>query len=539
MGVERGDNGVPAPLTGKVLSSGVSQVRNAGELMSREHESDVASEAAAEETSSTSGAAEDASRGGWSEDWLAVVLGLSVLIGVSLTVSVRMSEDVNNAGEATTSAVGESLIAPYVGKVPTWSGLVTEPADDEKQDSKAASAKPTIVEAAGKAAIPVGGIALLSIVVFGIGGCLKRESLGPFTIAFVGIFGLAVLANVMAAEEVIKHYGLSYALWALALGLIITNTIGLPAWLKPAVKTEFYIKTGLVLLGAEVLLPKLVALGLPGIFVAWVVTPIVLISTYWFGQKVLGIKSKSLNMVIAADMSVCGVSAAIATAASCKAKKEELSLAVAMSLLFTVVMMVVMPLIIQAVGMDPILGGAWMGGTIDSTGAVAAAGEFLKDKDQGDAALYVATTVKMIQNILIGVTALCVAVYWTTVVERGDAKASVGWGEIWKRFPKFVLGFVAASIVFSSIYSLVDHGSAIVQATTGVTKTLRGWWFALAFVSIGLESNFREFAKTLSGGKPLLLYLCGQTLNLCLTLGMAWLMFRVIFRDWVETALAN
>ena len=164
--------------------------------------------------------------------------------------------------------------------------------------------------------------------------------------------------------------------------------------------TEFYIKTGLVLLGAEVLMNRLLALGVPGVFVAWVVTPIVLISTYVFGQKVLKMESRSLNMVISADMSVCGVSAAIATAGACKAKKEELSLAIGMSLSFTVIMMVVLPMIIKAIGLDEVVGGAWMGGTIDSTGAVAAAGAAL-----GERALEVAATVKMIQNILIGVIA--------------------------------------------------------------------------------------------------------------------------------------
>ncbi len=152
---------------------------------------------------------------------------------------------------------------------------------------------------------------------------------------------------------------------------------------------------------------KLIVLGLPGIMVSWIVTPIVLVGTFWFGQRVLKIESPSLNMTVSADMSVCGVSAAIATGAACRAKKEELSLAISLSLAFTAVMMVVMPLVIKAVGMDDLVGGAWMGGTIDSTGAVAAAGKAL-----GDRALNVATTVKMIQNILIGVIAFAVSVYW-------------------------------------------------------------------------------------------------------------------------------
>jgi uncharacterized membrane protein YadS len=318
-------------------------------------------------------------------------------------------------------------------------------------------------------------------------------------------------------------------------GLVISNTIGTPAWLKPGACTEFYIKTGLVLLGAEILLSRLLTLGVPGICVAWIVTPVVLITTFWFGQKVLRIPSPSLNMVISADMSVCGVSAAIATAAACRAKKEELSLAIGMSLSFTVIMMVAMPWFIDRVGMNHVLGGAWIGGTVDATGAVAAAGELL-----GETALQVAATVKMIQNILIGVIAFGVALYWVNRVERGASGVRPGAGEIWRRFPKFVLGFVVASIVFSTIYAAMEHGDWIVGAVIGgTTKTARGWFFCLAFVSIGLETNFRELAGHLRGGKPLVLYLCGQSLNLCLTLAMAWLMFEVIFAEQVARSLGG
>ncbi|MEO1982088.1 MAG: putative sulfate exporter family transporter, partial [Fuerstiella sp.] len=361
---------------------------------------------------------------------------------------------------------------------------------------------------------------------------IRGLSGAKFLKAFPVVFLLATLAYVMAAQSVVKAYNLEYALWALMVGLIISNTVRTPEFLKPAVVTEFYIKTGLVLLGAEVLMTRLLALGAPGVMVAWVVTPVVLISTYIFGQKVLKMESRSLNMVISADMSVCGVSAAIATASACKAKKEELSLAIGMSLSFTVIMMIVLPAIIKAVGMDEILGGAWLGGTIDSTGAVAAAGAVL-----GDRAMEVAATVKMIQNILIGVTAFCVATYWTTVVERDPSADRPRLMEIWNRFPKFVIGFVLASIIFSILHGTLAGGPELVDATIkGSTKTLRGWFFCLAFVSIGLDTNFRELLPQMRGGKPLILYACGQSLNLCLTLLMAWLAFHVVFRDLVEQA---
>ena len=370
----------------------------------------------------------------------------------------------------------------------------------------------------------VGAFAIITVV-FAFAMSVRGKSVIGFVIAFPIIFLLATIAFTMAGQSVIKAYNLEYALWALLVGLLISNTIGTPSFLRPAMLTEFFIKTGLVLLGAEVLMNRLLALGLPGIFVAWIVTPIVLVSTYIFGQKVLKMPSKSLNMVISADMSVCGVSAAIATAGACKAKKEELSLAIGMSLSFTVIMMVVMPAIIKATGMDPIVGGAWLGGTIDSTGAVAAAGAVL-----GDEALEVAATVKMIQNILIGVTAFCVAIYWVTYVERDESAPRVGAMEIWYRFPKFVLGFVAMSVLFTVLYSTLTGGPELVDAMIdGSTKTIRGWFFCLAFVSIGLETNFKELLPQLKGGKPLILYVCGQTLNLILTLLMAWLMFKVIF----------
>jgi uncharacterized membrane protein YadS len=149
--------------------------------------------------------------------------------------------------------------------------------------------------------------------------------------------------------------------------------------------------------------------------------------------------------------------------------------------------------------------------------------------------MYVAATIKMIQNVMIGVTAFCVAVYWVTKVEATDAGHSVGVGEIWHRFPKFVLGFIAASIIFSILDQNMgkDLGGAIVDhgIVRGGTRLLRGWFFALSFAAIGLSTNFRELAKYFKGGKPLILYVCGQSLNLVLTLAMAYLMFYVVFPE--------
>lgn len=381
-----------------------------------------------------------------------------------------------------------------------------------------------------KASNKLPGLLQLLIVLgllFAIASWFMGVSLQRFFLGFCFVFFIGLLSYFLAGQANMKAIGFGYAAWAIIIGLLISNTIGTPEWVKPALSTELYIKTGLVLLGAEILLSKILAIGLPGIFVAWIVTPIVLVSTYWFGQKVLKISSKSLNITISADMSVCGVSAAVATAAASNASKEELTVAVGLSMIFTSVMMIVMPAVINGLGMPEVLGGAWIGGTIDATGAVVAAGAFL-----GEKALNVAATIKMIQNMLIGLIAFGVAVYFATKVEKtGESK--IGWGEIWRRFPKFILGFIGASILFSTIYSAIGPDKAYSLIDQGViggfTKNIRGWLFCLAFVSIGLSINFKALSGHFSGGKPFILYLVGQSLNLALTLLMAYIMFYLVF----------
>ncbi len=368
---------------------------------------------------------------------------------------------------------------------------------------------------------------LFLLVIFSVGIFFMGQSVPKFAIGFVGLFLFTLLALTMGGFKFTNNFGIGTEAWAIVVGMFIANTIGTPDWMKPALQVEYYIKTGLVLLGAEILMDQIIAIGTPGLFVAWVVTPIVLVVTYIFGQKILKIPSKTLNITISADMSVCGTSAAIATAAACRAKKEELTLAVGISLLFTAIMMVVMPTVINALDLPPVLGGAWIGGTIDATGAVAAAGAFL-----GEKAMYVAATIKMIQNVLIGVTAFGVAVYWVTKVERVEG-AQVGLMEIWHRFPKFVLGFLAASIIFSYISGQLgdDISAGLIKAGSikSLTSPLRGWCFNLSFAAIGLATNFRELAHYFKGGKPVILYVCGQSFNLALTLTMAYVMFYLVF----------
>jgi uncharacterized membrane protein YadS len=304
------------------------------------------------------------------EDWWSVALGLVLLAGA---------------------------VAGLVGAPPAIGSWETSPL----------AAVPGSV-AAGLLILLVGLGALTAVAVAASGGPWRAYLAG-----FPLVLGLAVLAKLIGAQATLHAYGLSYALWALALGLLVANTTGTPAWLLAGARSELFIKTGLVVLGAEILAGRIVTLGAPGLLVAYAVTPVVIVFMWRVGTRVLRMASPALVMVIACATSVCGVSAAIAAAAATRAKREELTLAVGMTMIFTVLMMVGMPAISRAIGLTNAVAGAWVGGTVDSTGAVVVAGAML-----GAEAEQVAAVVKMIQNTMIGGIAFLIAVYWVTVVER-------------------------------------------------------------------------------------------------------------------------
>jgi len=351
-------------------------------------------------------------------------------------------------------------------------------------------------------------------VLFTIGVKLMGGNVKKYIPAFLGLFVLAVIVRLISAEYTLNRY-LEWAFWALIVGLLISNTVGVPDWLKPAVKTEFYIKTGLVIMGFSVLFSNIAKFGLYGLGIAWIVTPIVIIFMWWFGTKVLKLDNKPLVITMASATSVCGTSAAIATGAASNCKKTDLTMVVSISIIFTVLMMVFEPMLIRWAQMSPIMGGALIGGTVDSTGAVAVAGSAL-----GGEAEKAAVLVKMIQNILIGFIAFFVALFFATKVDKTGTQ-KVGASEIWTRFPKFIIGFFVASLVASFIIQPLA-GADQVSAINKVLDQYKNWAFVLAFVSIGLDTNFKEIVKQMQGGKVLWLYVVGQLFNIALTLFAVW-----------------
>ncbi len=464
-------------------------------------------------------------RRGWSEDTWAIVLGIAVF--------------------------GIAVWAVTIGGNDWLNGRLNQPGKwtDSPLESLLGSEKNPLLKPTAVSLGVLGVLALPALITRG-----RREHGHPAWMVMIGYIAVALLATlafVLAGQSVIKQFGFEYVFWALILGMVICNTVGTPRWMQGAVQGELFIKWGLVLLGAEVLIGKLVLLGLPGILVSWLVTPVVLVLTFLFGCHVLKIPSPALVMVVAADMSVCGASAAIATAAACRAKQQELSMAIALSLCFTAIMMVAMPWILRGFGVNEIVAGAWIGGTIDSTGAVAAAGALMGDDSpegvaRADRAVKVATTVKMIQNVLIGVIAFAVSIYWATRYDLNNEQTGPRpqhtfrelAAEVWLRFPKFVLGFVGTSLLASTLVWSGPGGEALVDSVVGEgTKHLRNWLFCLAFVCIGLDTNFRTLLPVLSGGKTVVLYVCGQALNVLLTGIMAFLVFGWLFYDKIQAWL--
>lgn len=352
------------------------------------------------------------------------------------------------------------------------------------------------------------GLVLYPVAVVGLWAL--GESIKSALLGFPVLYVVAVAALILAGNATFHQYGLEYVIWALGFGLLLGNTVRIPGWLAVAARSEFYIKIGLVLLGSTVLWREIVRAGVPGILQSLVVVFVVWSFSFWFARK-LGV-DEEFAAILSTAVSICGVSAAIAASGAVQGDRKKLSYTTTIVVLCAVPMLIVMPWIVTAFGIDEIVAGAWLGGTLDTTASVAAAAELV-----GPAATKVGTIVKFSQNLLLGLAAFFLAIWWTlrkrVDVERPSVRI------IWERFPKFVLGFVAASLLFSFLVS-----PETTKQVSPVLGALRTAWFALAFVSIGLEARVSDLVQ-LEGGRPALAFVGAQAFNVVFTLIIAYLMF--------------
>ncbi len=349
----------------------------------------------------------------------------------------------------------------------------------------------------------VGVLAALGLKILG-------NSLRGFAISFTLIFLLSLLAQYISGLTYIKSTGFEAVFFSVLIGLIIRNTVGLPKWLAPAVRSEYYIKAGLVLLGSTILFGEIMKAGALGMVQAVVVVISVWYFSFWLAKK-FGV-DKEMGVMLSSAVSICGVSAAIATCGAIKGDGKKLSFVVSLVLVIAVPMMYLMPYLSKLLGLSPEVAGAWLGGTIDTTGAVVASGKFL-----GEVAEKYSVIIKSSQNVLLGIAAFAISIYWSYKGTNRDIKPSAG--VLWERFPKFVLGFILASLVFSFFFE-----PTVAKDLSKVTKGLREMLFSLAFVSIGLETDFRKIFNK-DNKRYIYTFLVAQTFNILLTLLVAYLLF--------------
>jgi uncharacterized integral membrane protein (TIGR00698 family) len=333
----------------------------------------------------------------------------------------------------------------------------------------------------------------------------------PYVVGFPAVFALAWLSLILEGARFVQAWGFEYVIFGLLIGLGISNTVGVPGWLAAAVRTEYYIKTGLVLMGATILFGGILRAGLFGIVQAVLVIVVIWYAAFRIAKR-LHVDDEFATM-LATAVSICGVSAAIAACGVIQGDRKKLSYVTSLVLLVAAPMMIVMPWAVRAFGIPDLVGGAWVGGTIDTSGAVVAAGELISEP-----AMNAAVIVKFSQNAMLGLAAFALSIWWT--MRQGTRTGTRPSARvIWDRFPKFVLGFIATSLLFSFVLS-----SVLVTDTGVLIRTLRTWWFALAFVCIGLETRVGDIIG-MEEGRPAAAFLIAQTLNVVWTLAIAWLLF--------------
>jgi uncharacterized integral membrane protein (TIGR00698 family) len=360
-------------------------------------------------------------------------------------------------------------------------------------------------------------------VILGISLKALGFKLSEFLRSFVFIYVFSIVIFAIGAWDQAHHYNLEPPLVALVLGMLISNLIGLPKWMDTGFRVEYYIKTGIVLLGATLPFTLIIWAGPVAIAQASIVSIITFLIIYFVAKK-FGL-DRRLSATLAAGGAVCGVSAAIAISGAVGAKKEDAPIAITMVILWAIVMIFFLPLISRAMHLATGIAGAWIGTSefADAAGFAAAqaygnlAGAVKGIAGTPDAAVWAFTLMKVVgRDIWIGIWAFVLAIIATTKWEVKEGEKAHA-GEIWWRFPKFVIGFILASIIMTIIashYSFSEYGKVVTPLLVGPIRTMRTWAFIFCFFSIGLTTRFRELAAT--GSKPFWAFTSGVVVNVIL-----------------------
>jgi uncharacterized membrane protein YadS len=337
---------------------------------------------------------------------------------------------------------------------------------------------------------------LFWLVLFGATTACMGVKLKEFVPAFIFLYVGALIMFAIAGWANAAQFNLEAPLVALIIGLVIANVFRLPAWMDSAFRVEYYIKTGIVLLGATFPITLVLTAGPVAIVQATIISLVTCLVIYFVGTRVFGLE-KPLAAVMGVGGAVCGVSASMAIAASVNAKKDHLYTSVTLVVGWALVMILVLPLVSRALDLPASVAGAWIGTSefADAAG-FAAATTYGKMVGNEDAAIKSFTLMKVIgRDLWIGIWSVVFAAIATFVWEKGQTGRVPDAREIWWRFPKFVIGFFAASILMSAFtngFNTADFNTVVRPNVIAPLVSLRTWTFIFCFLSIGLTTRFRD-----------------------------------------------
>lgn len=350
---------------------------------------------------------------------------------------------------------------------------------------------------------------------------------GRFFKGFSALYWFTSLILILSNNETLKSWQLESPLLALFIGLIVGNFVKLPAWFGESLRTEYYVKTGIVLMGATLPFSLILSAGPAAIGQALIVSVVTFGTIYGVAVK-LGL-DRRFAACLGAGGSICGVSGSIAIGGACKARQEHVSVAISLVVVWAVAMIFILPFLCKMLNLPAGVAGAWIGTSEFADAAGFAAAEAIGD----ERATQAFTLMKVVgRDMFVGVWAFLVAILSVTVWEKKSASESerVNYREIWQRFPKFILGFFIASILTTIVIANLNATMASdYENVLKFLKNLRGWFFTLTFLSIGLTTRFKDL--TAVGVKPLLAFTAGVAVNL--PLGY-WLSNHVFVDYWLS-----
>ncbi len=327
---------------------------------------------------------------------------------------------------------------------------------------------------------------------------------GILLLAAIGYAGkmLERFPNTYAKAHHWAFPNIEYVLWAIVIGLVLSNLVDVPKIFQPGIATyEFWLKVGIVLLGSRFVLADMLKLG--GISLALVVVEISLSLLLMHALGRVFKLSPKLTSLLAVGSSICGVSAIIAAKGAIDADDEDSAFAIAAILALGAIALFTFPVVGHSLHLGDSAFGLWAGLGVDNTAEATATGALYSD-----AAGKVAVLAKTARNAMIGFVVLAYAVYWA---KRGQAAAVENKAAfLWKKFPKFVLGFLAISLLVSFHTFTKDQVTSLAN--------LSRWAFLLTFAGVGLRTNFRQMSK--QGLRPFVVGALGEVLIAALTFGL-------------------